>query len=230
MVSITSLRTAFNRIRLHLAGWGAVAGPEYHHFRNVILPTPRGTTEIDYLIVSRFGLFVIEFKDRSGQIYGKVLEPYWTAVHFKKHFKFQNPLNQNFGHLKALEENLGIELPRMQSIVVFRWRCQFMTPVPNNVFLQTCSGWLAQRKDVLLNDKEVEEVLRQLKERAVRGWFAAFNHARSVKRRYASTTTCPKCGGNLIERVARTGPMPGSRFLGCSNFPSCRYTRNFHAT
>ena len=29
---------------------------------------------------------------------------------------------------------------------------------------------------------------------------------------------CPKCGGELIERYGRYG-----RFLGCKNYPNCRY-------
>jgi putative RecB family exonuclease len=32
---------------------------------------------------------------------------------------------------------------------------------------------------------------------------------------------CPRCGGSLIERRGRYG-----EFLGCENFPECRYTRN----
>lgn len=32
---------------------------------------------------------------------------------------------------------------------------------------------------------------------------------------------CPKCGGNLVERVGKYG-----KFLGCSNYPKCQYTEN----
>ena len=32
---------------------------------------------------------------------------------------------------------------------------------------------------------------------------------------------CPKCGGNLVERKGRYGS-----FLGCSNYPRCRFTHN----
>jgi restriction system protein len=35
---------------------------------------------------------------------------------------------------------------------------------------------------------------------------------------------CPKCSGELVERTAKRGPNAGNRFLGCSNFPKCRYT------
>jgi restriction system protein len=227
---VATLRALLSRARLGFAGWGPVAGPDYHHFKNLILPTSRGTSEIDHLIVSRFGLFVIELKDRSGWIYGDENEAFWTAVHFKKKFKFQNPIHQNFGHLKALEEVLGIGLRQMYSIIVFRGRCRFMTPVPQNVFFRSCSSWVARRKDVVFEDPEVQRALSVLREKAISGRFAASNHATSVQERYASTVKCPKCGGQLMERVARAGPMPGSRFLGCSNFPSCKFVRNLHAT
>lgn len=35
--------------------------------------------------------------------------------------------------------------------------------------------------------------------------------------------TCPECGGTLILKRARTG----SRFIACSNYPTCKYTRSF---
>lgn len=34
-----------------------------------------------------------------------------------------------------------------------------------------------------------------------------------------SDDLCPRCGGRLIARTDKYGP-----FLGCSNFPKCRYT------
>ena len=38
------------------------------------------------------------------------------------------------------------------------------------------------------------------------------------------TKVCPKCSGELVERTAKRGPTAGQTFLGCSNFPKCRYT------
>ncbi|MEA3403572.1 MAG: type I DNA topoisomerase [Armatimonadota bacterium] len=37
-----------------------------------------------------------------------------------------------------------------------------------------------------------------------------------------TTEECPECGGTLILREGRRG-----KFLGCSNFPKCRYTRDY---
>ncbi len=35
---------------------------------------------------------------------------------------------------------------------------------------------------------------------------------------------CPECGGNLVKRWSKNGP-----FLGCENFPDCKYTRPLEA-
>jgi restriction system protein len=36
---------------------------------------------------------------------------------------------------------------------------------------------------------------------------------------------CPKCGSELLLRVAKKGPKEGNEFYGCSSFPKCRHTQ-----
>ncbi len=36
-----------------------------------------------------------------------------------------------------------------------------------------------------------------------------------------TSTVCPKCGGNLIQRNGKYG-----KFIGCCNYPKCNYKRN----
>lgn len=45
---------------------------KYHILRNVTLPTADGTTQIDHIIVSEYGVFVIETKNMKGWIFGGV--------------------------------------------------------------------------------------------------------------------------------------------------------------
>jgi len=205
-------------------------GPDYHHFRKIIIPTSRGTTEIDHLIVSKFGIFVVELKDRSGWIFGNAHDAHWRAVHFKKTFTFQNPLRQNYGHMKALESFLGVDPRTMRGIVVFRGSFEFKTPIPDGVLCHGYKSWVAARQDVVLDDAAVNTIVASLRANAMHGWLAGLRHAQSVRRRLSSDTKCPKCDGELRLRTQKTGPQPGSQFLGCSNYPACRYTRNVHAS
>ncbi|MCR4715765.1 MAG: topoisomerase DNA-binding C4 zinc finger domain-containing protein [Lachnospiraceae bacterium] len=37
---------------------------------------------------------------------------------------------------------------------------------------------------------------------------------------------CPRCGGQLVLRIAKKGDNAGNHFYGCSYFPKCRYIQN----
>lgn len=176
--------------------------------------------------MSRFGIFVVELKDRSGWIFANAYNPVWTAVHFVEKFRFQNPLHQNYGHIKALQEFLGVDPRVLHGIVVFRGSFEFKTPIPDGVLCHEYEEWIAAKRDVILDDAAVDAVVRSLETDAFRGWRASLWHTRSLRERFASDTTCPKCGGSLRLLMQRWGPQPGSQFLGCSNYPRCRYTKN----
>ncbi|RYD85706.1 MAG: NERD domain-containing protein, partial [Verrucomicrobiaceae bacterium] len=53
---------------------------EYRLFNDLTLPTRDGTTQIDHVIVSRFGVFVIETKNMKGWIFGGTGQAQWTQV------------------------------------------------------------------------------------------------------------------------------------------------------
>jgi len=198
----------------------------YYHFKNLIIPTARGTSEIDHLIVSRYGLFVFELKDRSGWIFGDEKAKTWTAIHFGKKFRFENPLHQNFGHVMALRDLLGISRGMLHAAVVFRGDFQFKTAIPHGVLCHRYASWVKSQTIVLMEDSDVNRILATLEERKQVGRDARKAHVKSLRDRLSSTTVCPKCGGNLVARTARKGPQPGTSFLGCSNYPQCKFIRN----
>lgn len=42
----------------------------------------------------------------------------------------------------------------------------------------------------------------------------------------AAAPACPKCGGAMVQRVAKKGATAGSKFWGCASYPNCRGIRN----
>ena len=45
--------------------------------------------------------------------------------------------------------------------------------------------------------------------------------------RFASSEVkCPKCGSDMVKRVAKRGQNVGNEFLGCSRFPKCKGIRS----
>src|SRR4030067_1544312 len=87
----------------------------YRLIKNVTIPTEGGTTQIDHVIVSRFGVFVVETKNLRGWIFGKEGDAYWTQKLYRHSEKFQNPLRQNYKHTKTLSEILGISDDKLHS-------------------------------------------------------------------------------------------------------------------
>ena len=72
---------------------------------NVTLKTETGTTQIDQILVTEAGLFVIETKHYTGWILGQPYDDYWTQVIYRKKSRFRNPLMQNYGHPKHLRQH-----------------------------------------------------------------------------------------------------------------------------
>jgi len=106
---------------------------KYTLFKNVTLPTEDGSTQIDHVIVSRYGIFVIETKNMKGWIFGSPQQKTWTQKIYRHSSKFQNPLHQNYKHTQTLQSALGIEPDKIFSLVVFVGDNEFKIPMPENV-------------------------------------------------------------------------------------------------
>ena len=111
------------------------ATPDYHLMNNITLRLSDGTTQVDHILVSRVGVFVIETKHYRGWIFANAEQPKWTQVFFKQKFRFQNPILQNYRHIRAVQDTLDF-LPSgaIQSAVVFTGDAKFKTGVPTGVF------------------------------------------------------------------------------------------------
>ena len=109
----------------------AFGARDAHVLNHVTLPTRTGSAQIDHILVTPFGVFVVETKDYRGWIFANARDQKWTQVLFRKKFRFQNPLLQNFGHVAAVRELLDF-LPAnaIHSVVVFAGDAEFKTERP----------------------------------------------------------------------------------------------------
>lgn len=81
---------------------------KYIVLNDLLLYTSRGSSQIDHVVFSVYGIFVIETKNYSGWIYGSANAEKWTKNMYGRKYLFRNPLKQNYAHIKALQEVLGI--------------------------------------------------------------------------------------------------------------------------
>ena len=136
---------------------------EYHLIKNVTLPKEDGSTQIDHIIVSVFGVFVVETKNMRGWIYGNPKENMWTQKIYKHSNKFHNPLQQNYKHVKTLQGLLGLKDEQIHSLVVFVGDSTFKTQMPDNI---TYGGgyvrFVRSKKERVLSLKEVVEIIKTI--------------------------------------------------------------------
>ena len=160
----------FGEYLVRRAAWFCLFPETYHSFHNVTLRTPNGgTTQIDHIFVSCYGIFVVETKNMKGCISGGKHESPWTQQFPKQSFKFQNPLHQNFKHVKALEavlvKALGAVFPAeaIHSVVVFAGDNTFKSAMPANV--TRVKGYITYIKSFdkkVLTKEQVREVVKQI--------------------------------------------------------------------
>lgn len=105
----------------------------YRLIKNVTLPTEDGTTQIDHIIVSEFGVFVIETKNMKGWIFGNQNQKMWTQKIYNHSNTFKNPLHQNYKHVKTLQSLLDLNDQQLHSLIVFVGNSKFKTKMPDNV-------------------------------------------------------------------------------------------------
>ena len=137
---------------------------------NCYIPKSDGkTTEIDLLMIHETGIYVIESKNFSGWIFGSSDNQTWTQTFANKQkYHFYNPIWQNEGHKKHLQELLGNEIP-LYSFVVFGSNC-FLKNVENrtrtmvinaNDFEEKIKN-IAQVVPQYLNQEQINEIFLKL--------------------------------------------------------------------
>lgn len=114
---------------INVAMWLKHEKDVYHRLNNITLPLANsGSTQIDHIIVYVYGIFVIETKNYKGWIYGSENQRQWTqSFPNGSKFKFQNPLRQNYLHIKTLADLLGLELSYFHSMIAFIGECELKT-------------------------------------------------------------------------------------------------------
>ncbi|WP_413505432.1 nuclease-related domain-containing protein [Photobacterium phosphoreum] len=116
---------------------------------NVTLPIDGSTTQIDHILICTKGVFVIETKHYSGWIYGDAKQKQWMQILFRKRSRFQNPIHQNYKHIKAIQALFDfVPTDQIKSLVVFTGDGEFKTPRPKDVvLLNGIRDWMNQHED-----------------------------------------------------------------------------------
>ena len=199
---------------------------KYKVLNNIMIKENGNTHQIDHLVLSQFGIFVIEMKNYYGLILGNEYNDKWIQYLGRKKNYFLNPIHQNYGHVKALEKLLNIGDGVFIPIVCFSNQAKLKIETRSNVvpldyLIPTIKGY---RNNIL--EKDLQELYNRIVELNITDKAARKTHVKDIKNKIKEDTfkvdnmICPKCGGNLVVRNGKYGS-----FIGCSNYPECKYTK-----
>ena len=135
-----------------------LSSDRYTLLNDIIIPNPASSTneaQIDHIILSTYGIFVIETKNYSGWIFGSPNARNWTQVVYQKKNQFQNPIKQNWGHIYALSAYLKLPRYKFHNIVCFVGDAEFKTEVPDEVYLDDSFVDLIQAEDTKVLTEEI---------------------------------------------------------------------------
>lgn len=135
----------------------------YRRVDDVIVPSSSfGTAQMDHIIVSQYGIMVIEVKNRNGLICGNPDDPNWQQISGGKVYAFQNPLRQNEGHIEALVRLTSLPRWAFHSVIYFCGDAKFTQPMPRNVRTCGITTWVLSKNKPILWPDETEHAWRRL--------------------------------------------------------------------
>ncbi|TXK85763.1 NERD domain-containing protein [Paenibacillus sp. N3.4] len=200
---------------------------KYLILHDITIPSVKGkTTQIDHVVISEHGVFVIETKNYKGWILGDEKSDYWTQVIYKRKERLNNPLRQNYGHIQALKALLSDfeEVPFI-SIVCFSARADLKVNVTSEViYTKYLVSTINKYKEIALGKDDVQKIYNAIQGAGLKDGNVKKEHVKALKSELAvkankvANDECPKCGGTLVERSGKFG-----KFKGCGNFPKCRF-------
>lgn len=138
---------------------------KYFIFNNLVLPSSHTIScQIDHVVVSEYGIFVIESKNYNGWVFANEHHKHWTVCYRGgKKFKFQNPILQNFAHVSALKEQLSFLKKSFFNIVVFSENCEFRTKrISRVIHDHELISYIREKKRRWLREDEVTMTVGKL--------------------------------------------------------------------
>jgi len=199
---------------------------EYQVINDIIIPSKYGTTQIDHVVVSIYGIFVIETKNYKGLIYGGEDAETWTKNMWGNKYSLRNPLKQNYGHVKSLQAILNIPKEMFIPIVVFSNRAKLRVQTQETVInLWRLRSEIKKHKIPIIPSEQLIDYRSSIELAAIDDKDIAKSHKANVRQNLNQRSQaianglCPRCGGHLVKRNGRYGS-----FYGCSNYPNCKFT------
>lgn len=129
-----------------------------------------GLIEIDKILFSPYGIFIISEENRSGKVLGSREKPIWAELNGDETKEFNNPFEINYSNMRAIQETLGIPFRYLVSIVVFTGDARIpdierSLPLDEHiVFLKELDDCIAYYKKTIMSEEQSFQYGKKLQE------------------------------------------------------------------
>ncbi|MCL7749186.1 nuclease-related domain-containing protein [Halalkalibacter alkaliphilus] len=190
-----------------------------------------GFSQIDHVVLTPYGIFVIETKNYQGTIYGGKERKTWLV---NGKFKMMNPFVQNYGYIKALASIIHEKDPNLFiSMVSFTKRCTFKVDIDyrkiasNEIivydielseFIHRKISVMKYHKEPLLTERDISTIYNAFSNANIIDFSVREEHKRLLNTNASvkSTTprfTCSICNKPVSDKV-KTYCLSNKKFNG----------------
>ena len=202
---------------------------KYKVINNLLLKTSKGTTQIDHIVISQYGLFVIETKNYKGIITGNEYDDSWNQILFNNKEVLRNPIKQNNGHIKALKDVVPtLRYRKINSIILFTKRSKLKVNTETIVtYYNKVNKVIKRSRKKEFTKEEVDYIYKKINELNIDSFKQRVVHVKNVKRNIKEAekslrkNKCPRCGGKLKKKSRKYG-----KIKRCKNYPECTFKIN----
>jgi hypothetical protein len=146
----------------------------YTVFDRVLLPTGGGTIEVDHVVVSKLGIFVIESHYARGWVSGSEVQDRWKQQSLLGLSRFDNPVHRNRLQVEALQRCTGFPAAAFHPLVVLVGHRGFkQSPPPNVLPAGALLPWIRKQTQQVLSPEQADHAIRAIHEarlETARGW------------------------------------------------------------
>ncbi|WP_442598597.1 nuclease-related domain-containing protein [Neobacillus sp. D3-1R] len=200
---------------------------EYRYLSDLLIKNKEaksGYSQIDHVVITPYGIFVIETKNYQGTIYGGKERKTWLV---NGKFKMMNPFIQNYGHIQALKNIISPKHHKnFISMVSFTKRCTFKVDLEfrkissNDLIVydielseyihRKVSVLKLQSKEPFLSNEEIESIYLSIKQENIEDPAIRELHKQALKddnsnkpeeNKVQASNKCSICSAPVSEKV-----------------------------
>lgn len=196
-------------------------------------------SQVDHILLTPYGIFVIETKNYTGEIMGAKSDKQWTVN--KKH-KMMNPFHQNYGHVQTIRTIL--QLPYTNSIyslisftkrAIFRVDPELRKIQSNNlcVYDVELTEFINRKIHItkltnstpIFTDEQIETMFQALLNANIENKQIREQHVNNIKNSINNNClTCSTCGKKVSEKV-KNFCLTSQKFQGKIYCYECQNTK-----